>query len=214
MRLYGLDYILVGIASFIGGVYYSKKFYKEKYQKEKEDEISDVKASYEEYFSSKNKENKEAGEKEADEAIFGKVKDPFTSASSLFADDDEAASYVKDHIDYSSKGDSLAEAEHPRDSDEDDDDDDYPYEISIDDYMETNGHAKICISYYAGSKVFVREERDEEETEFVQDPHNLFGYVLEKTGWLYSEGPKPAYIRNNSIGTDYEIVWYAAEYDW
>ena len=215
MKLYGIDYLIVGIFSFIGGAAYAKKFYKDKYKQESEDTIADVKASYEQYFSKENeKEEKENKTNSKEDASVKKDNDPFTSASSLFVDDEEAKDYVKNYIDYSTKEEDLAEEEHPKDDAEEDAEINIPCEIGIDDYLETNGQGKVCISYYAGSKVFVKEDRDDDEPEFIQDHHTLFGYVLEKTGWIYSYKPKNAYIRNKDVGTDFEVVWYEGEYDW
>ena len=89
---------------------------------------------------------------------------------------------------------------------------DIPYGITSEDFLATRQeYDKTTLTFYMNDQVLANEEGD-----IVEDPRYLIG---EREDWMKEVGrseDKVAYIRNEKVGTDYEIICEYKSYtdDW
>lgn len=81
----------------------------------------------------------------------------------------------------------------------------HPYIIDVYDYEDFyHGFEKICVTYYAGNNVLMSDEMEEIDV----DSH----VGLDNVNHLLEQGSVTAFIRNERLGTDFEVLFEDGEY--
>lgn len=215
-------FMIAGLAALVAAdtaisIFSVRKHYKNKYEKISQDEISEMRAYYQERLR-KAEEALTIAEKQSEdiELYLAKsanrmIKEARTNYANVIADSD----YSTD----------PAESEHPEDdipvlSEEEErdlageritkeDSEERGYdckEIHISEFGESTTFATETLTYYIYDDILV----DEQEM-IIDRPEDLVGGVLLESGFT-QDGRENIYVRNYRLRTDYEIVKAFASY--
>ncbi len=179
-----LLYFFAGVGA---GAYIGYVIAKKKYENLANEEVASVKEAYEnKYREERVKEYKEFREK-------------VDKVATMAEDIAKENNYIPTEVNIIDKDD-VFEDDFPKE-----DRAENPYIIDVYDYEDFyHGFEKTCVTYYAGNNVLINDEMEEIDV----DSHIGIGNV----NHLLEQESVTAFIRNERLGTDFEVLFEDGEY--
>lgn len=187
---------IAGVGTGVGGTYV---FFKKKSEKFVDEEVKKIKESYDEALQKERIENAVI-HVETEEEKPKKPANRKKKVSELREETPEEAAAVdqiieENNYDYSAISKKKAKTSSKKKKAQVDG----PHIITMDEYIEDRAHDKVVLTYLEQEDMFL-----DDNGEPVTDIDDMVGNECKDID--YSEDKETVYVRNDSIGTDYEIV--------